>query len=132
MLERRGAIGAVLRLTRLVRSARCYDRRDRWSVGCRTGAQSVVVGLELSLRSVLLWSSDWSSVEGLGSLFFLSLSLCLCARVRKWFKVKIFTSNHFRVKAIKTHGQLKIFSGKFIFHVQPNTRIYGKTFLEVI
>ena len=62
----------------------------------------------------------------------LSLSLSLCAWVRKWFEVKIFTSNHFRVKAIKTHGQLKIFSGKFIFHAQPNTHIYGKAFLEVI
>ena len=32
----------------------------------------------------------------------------------------------------KTHGQLKIFSGKFIIHAQPNTRIYGKVFSEVI
>jgi len=46
--------------------------------------------------------------------------------------VKILTETNFWVKAIKTHGQLKIFSGKFIFHEQPNTRIYGKVFLEVI
>ena len=62
----------------------------------------------------------------------LSLSLSLCTWVRKWFEVKIFTSNQFRVKAFKTHGQMKIISGKFIFHAQPNTRIYGKAFLEVI
>ena len=52
----------------LVRSAWCCDRRDRWSVGRQTGARSVVVGLELGLRS------------DLGSLFFLSLSLSLFAR----------------------------------------------------
>ena len=43
-----------------------------------------------------------------------------------------FDWNQFSIKAIKTHGQLKIISGKFIFHAQPNTRIYGKAFLEVI
>ena len=62
----------------------------------------------------------------------LSLSLSLFAWVRKWFEVKIFTLNHLRVKAFKKPGQLKIISGKFIFYVQPNTRIYGKTFSEVI
>ena len=39
-----------------------------------------VVGLEFGLRSALLWLSDWSSVWGLGSLFFLSLSLSVFAR----------------------------------------------------
>ena len=61
-----------------------------------------------------------------------AISLSLCAWVQKWFEVKIFTSNHFRVKPTKTHGQLKSIFGKFIFHAQPNTRIYGKAFPEVI
>ena len=117
LLDRRGAISALLRSTRSVQStrsvwsARCCDRWDRWSVGCRTGARSED------------WALSYSSI---------SLSLSLCAWVRKWFEVKIFTLNHFRVKAIKTHGQLKIFFGKFIFHAQPNTCIYGKAFPEVI
>ena len=52
----------------LVQSARCYDQQDRWSVGRRTGARSVVVGLELGLRTGL-------------SLLPLSLSLSLSLRV---------------------------------------------------
>ena len=54
------------------------------------------------------------------------------ALTRKLVSVKIFTSNHFQVKAFKTPGQLKVISGKFIFYAQPNTHIYGKAFLEVI
>jgi len=46
--------------------------------------------------------------------------------------VKIWTETNFPVKPTKTHGQLKITSGNFIFHTQPNTRIYGKAFPEVI
>ena len=97
------------------------DRRSAIGSVCgrRTKALSgacaaVVVGLELGLRTRL------------------SLSLSLCAWVRKWFEVKIFTSNHFRVKSIKTHSQLKIIFEKFIFHAQPNTCIYRKTFPKVI
>ena len=112
-------IGAVLPSTRPMRSG-----TSDWSSVCGRWARSeecavVVVRLELGLRTGL-------------SLLSLSLSLSLCAWVRKWFEVKILTETNFRVKAIKTHGQLKIISGKFIFHAQPNTHIYGKAFLEVI
>ena len=48
-----------------------------------------------------------------GVIWVWSLSLSLCVWVWKWFEVKIFTSNHFWVKAIKTNGQLKIFFEKF-------------------
>ena len=127
----------------------------RWD--CVAEARSSGVGVDLCLigamlrstRSVECGSLDWSSVWGVrcygyrtgaqfedwalsSSSLSLSLSLCLCAWVWKWFELKIFTSNHFWVKAIKTHGQLKIFSGKFIFHVQPNTCIYGKVFPKMI
>ena len=123
------AIGAVRSLLRSARcEVRCCDRSGAIGsvCGCWTGARSeecttVVVELELGLRTGL-------SLLPL-SLF---LSLCLCAWVWKWFEVKIFTSNHFWVKALKTHGHLKIIFEKFIFHAQPNTRIYGKAFSEVI
>ena len=108
------------------------------------GVQSVPSRCDLGVRSVRS-RCNWCEVEGVISMWSvrsrsrrrdiflsLSLSLCLYAWVQKWFEVKIFTSNHFRVKPTKTHGQPKIFSGKFIFHTQPNTRIYGKVFSEVI
>ena len=79
------------------RSVWCYNRRGVIGsvYGRRIGAQSeecaaMVVGLELGLRIGLSLS--------------LSLSLSLCTWVRKWFEVKIFTSNHFRVKAFKTRS----------------------------
>ena len=47
----------------------------------------------------------------------LSISLSLFARLtRKWFEVKIFTSNHFQGQSLILHGQLQIPSEKFIFH----------------
>ena len=90
---------------------------DRWSI---RGFVNRFVD-QRSQRHDLRWRHD------LGS-----LSLSLCAWVQKWFEVKILTKTNFRVKAIKTHSQLKIFSEKFIFHAQPNTSIYRKVFPEVI
>ena len=54
LLERCGVIGAVLRSTRLVRLARCCDRRDRWSVGRRIGARSKDWALSSSSLSLSL------------------------------------------------------------------------------
>ena len=113
------------------RSVRGFVARRLWVAGEVEGSWVESSGLNIGLwvrRSVKSKSKAWSRL----SLLPFSLSLSLCAWVRKWFEVKILTETNFRVKAIKAHGQLKIFSGKFIFHAQPNIRIYGKTFTEVI
>ena len=98
---------------------------DRWVEGFGSKIGSWV---RRSAKSKA-WSGLWVRRR---SWRLLSLSLSFCAWVRKWFEVKILTETNFRVKSIKAHGQLKIFSGKFIFHAQPNTRIYGKAFSKVI
>ena len=131
--------------------------RDRWVEGSRSKARSC--GGEIEWRDRDTWcdrrgavidetnaiwcvrSLDWSSgfvgdVEGMiwapsSSSHACSLSLFACL-TQKWFEVKIFTSNHFQGQSLILHGQLQITSGKFIFHAQPNTRIYGKTFPKVI
>ena len=88
-----------------VRSVQCYCRRGA-RCDRRTGARTGDLG---------------------------SLSLSLSLRLtQKWFEVKIWASNHFRGQRLILHGQLQITSGKFIFHAQPNTRIYGKAFPEVV
>ena len=94
---RGAAIGAVL-LSLLDRRGAIGSVCGLWTRARSKECAFVVVGLELCLRTRL------------------SLCLALCVWVRKWFEVKIFTSNYFRVKAFKTHGQLKINYGKFIFH----------------
>ena len=94
--------------------ARCCDRR---SVGRRTEAQSVVVGLELSLF-----------------LLTVSFSLSLCASEARsgngW-------SENRNVKQFS--GQRLLFTVNWnanlensIFHVQPNTRFYGKWFPKIV
>ena len=84
-IERCGVIGAVLWLTRTVRSGAC-DRR--------TGAQ----GSPATLKA-------WSGLPLLPLTRALSLSLSLSTRLtRKWFEVKIFTSNHFRGQSLILHG----------------------------
>ena len=105
----------------------------RWSRSlldrCWCGFALVWVGVGVArCDETGLWSLDWGSIWGL----IWALSLSLSVWVRKWFEVKIFTSNHFRVKLTKTHDQLKIFFRKFIFHAQPNTHIYGKVFPKMI
>ena len=66
------------------------------------------------------------------SLFFLSLYLSLCASDSEMVWSENFHFKPFPGQSLILHGQLKIFSEKFIFHVQPNTYIYEKTFPEVI
>ena len=111
-IERHGVIGAVLR------SALCAVR------SARSGACNRWIGARGSLAT-----SNWWSGLPLAR----SLSLSLSARLtQKWFEVKIWASNHFCGQRLILHGQLQITSGKFIFHAQPNTRIYGKAFSEVV
>ena len=76
------------------RAARCYDRRSA-RFDNRTGAQSVVVGLELRVRRQSLF---FLSLCDLGSLFSLSLSLSLS--LRKCFEVKLGTENNFRGQSL--------------------------------
>ena len=72
------------------RAARCCDRRSA-RFDHRTGARSVVVGLELRVRRQSLF---FLSLCDLGSLFSLSLSL------RKCFEVKLGTENNFRGQSL--------------------------------
>ena len=94
-----------------------------------------------SLVLGFLGSSESISRFGL---FFLSLSLSLSLSVHagaislSLSSLSVFRKMIFEGK-IKTEinlhpntGELKSISGKCIFHAQPNTRKYGKTFSEVI
>ena len=74
------------------RAVRCYDRRSA-RFDYRTGALSVVVGLELRVCRQSLF---FLSLCDLGSLFSLSLSLSL----RKCFEVKLGTENNFRGQSL--------------------------------
>ena len=114
-IESRGVIGVVLWSTKPVRSGAC----GHW----------------IGARGSLAMSKAWSGLPLLPLARALSLSLSLslfACLTQKWFEVKIFISNHFQGQSLILHGQLQITSGKFIFHAQPNTRIYEKTFPKVI
>ena len=75
------------------------------------------------LLARLGWGTIWALGSPVKSKALLPLSLSLFVR----FHFKPFPG-----QSLILHGQLKIFSGKFIFYVQPNTRIYGKAVPEVI
>ena len=62
----------------------------------------------------------------------LSLSLSLCASVPKMVWSENFHFKPFPWSKAHFPSQLQIISKKYIFHAQPNTRIYGKTFLKVV
>ena len=65
-------------------------------------------------------------------LFFLSLYLSLCTSDPEMVRSENFHFKPSPGQSLILHDQLKIFSGKFIFHAQPNTRIYRKAFSGVI
>ena len=97
------------------KKSKSHKERDRFVGSWREGSGLPVKSKALGQRSVHGFVDRFverrSRRRDLGS-----LSLSLYVWVRKWFEVKILTETNFRVKAIKTHGQLKIFSKKFIFH----------------
>ena len=67
------------------------------------------------------------------SLFFLYLTLTQLSLSLSIFRKIVFEGKiKTKINLHPTHGQLKTISEKCIFHVQPNTRKYGKAFPEVI
>ena len=62
----------------------------------------------------------------------LSLSLSLCASDPEMVWSENLSFKPFPWSKAHFPGQLQIISGKYIFLAQPNTRIYGKTFPEVV
>ena len=139
-IDKTGVISTMLWSARPVQLA--LDRHgaidEEWvELGDRTTMRERIEWLSSA------WVSEWDACEWArwvselrfkwADLSSFSLSISLFAHLtRKWFEVKIFTSNHFQGQRLILHGQLKIFFGKFIFHAQPNTSIYEKTFPEVI
>ena len=117
-----------------MRSGLPLDRRigacDRRTGACDLGFLSiirlerVIVELELEVRRR-------RRRRDLGSLS-LSLSLSLCASDSEMVWSENLSFKPFSWSKAHFLGQLQITSGKFIFHAQPNTRIYGKSFLEVV
>ena len=55
-------------------------------------------------------------------------SVSLCARVRKWFKVKIFTSNHFRPRSLILRSNWKYFQFDPIFRTYQTCYFLEKDF----
>ena len=109
------------------------ERRSRRALGSPAiSLDAIWVRFDLSVKQR---SRRVRSRRALGSGFDLSLgaiSLSLCAWVRKWFEVKIFTSNHFRPISLILQSTLKIFSVWPNFPDQPNSLFFGKAFLNLV
>ena len=102
------------------------------------GAKSKGSGLWVHQRSRLVrFGCDSKSKLNSEGLWVRSLSLgvisfSLYAWVRKWFEVKIFTSNHYCPTSLILRSTLKIFSVWPNFSDQPNSLFSGKAFLNLV
>ena len=137
--------------------ARRWDRAAR-SSGARSKARSIV-GLERAIVELerMIWASSrssdcsvrssdpettiwaspamskaWSGFLLRARSLSLSLSLSLCASDLEMVWSENLSFKPFPWSKAHFPGQLQIISRKYIFHAQPNTRIYGKAFPEVV
>ena len=119
---------------------RCFARSRSTA---RSREASIAIGAKASSRSRIA-IDDAGACErrrlelgacerrGLVPKVLFSLSLSLSLSLRNSFEVKIGTEIHFRSQSLFFLGQRKSISGKFYFPNQPNTRISGNEFPEMI